>query len=92
MSTLKTYRNIDSVGNIFGMYYQMDILNEQNYDKVLSKSLGYKTYEKSVSDRNLEYRKFDDTWYVKVKEGDMFQVRCIETRDWIAKLQCKKED
>lgn len=73
------------------MYYQMEILNQENYDKLLTESQGYRSFESSTNDRKLVYRRFDDTWYIQVKSGDLLRVRNQEAQEWHSQVKTKDE-
>lgn len=79
-ATLSKFRNIPGLGNIFGMYYQQEFMNEEIYNKVCKE--GYPTFQQAIKAHPTEFRAFDTTKYTRVREGEMIQVRLIQERSW----------
>jgi len=59
-STLSTFRNIPELGILFGMYYQMDVLETETlYQQNLPKSLGYPDMETALRFNPMKKREGD---------------------------------
>ena len=79
--TLGKYRNVKGLGKLFGMYYQQDILTNDEIEAVLPPSLGYP----EIKDQSFR-RATDQLEYVELKQTDHLYLRQVETRWWKQEL------
>ena len=94
-STLGTYRNLSNLGVVFGMYYQMEMLQSSAlYQKVLPAEDGYPTIEEAGQANAFKIRKEDTLPYVTMKKGDHFRVRLNAAMPWMKQVgsSTKKTD
>ena len=92
LSTLSTFRNCPGLGPLFGMYYQMEVLDtEEVYDSVLASYSGYKSFSSAVKENEVTVREADGESYVRVhKEGGM-KVRFDKEMDWKKKMKAAEK-
>ena len=72
-STLASFRTVPGMGVIFGMYYQMDVLETPAlYQQTLPHQLGFPTMKEALKANPVSYRKGEgeDQLYVKVRKSD----------------------
>lgn len=87
-STLSTFRNVPGLGPLFGMYYQMDILETKElYYGALPAKLGYPPLNKSLKAHPMHKRALEDQFYVQIKKADGLILRCEKEMDWARKFK-----
>ena len=86
--TLSTFRNVPGLGILFGMYYQMDVLETDTlYRSSLPSSLGYLSKAQSEDLNPVELREGDGQYYVTIRKDDGIIVRCEKEFDWVHKFK-----
>lgn len=78
------------LGVLFGMYYQMEILKNNNiYSKVLPTKLGFKTFAESKRTNPIHIREADGETYVRIYKKDGFKLRWKQQMDWVDKMNAE---
>jgi len=88
-ATLTSFRSSPGLGVMFGMYYQMDVLETPNlYQQTLPTSYGYPSQMDSLRRNPMTTRdgEGDDQKYVKVNKFDGLILRCEKEMDWAKNL------
>ena len=71
---------------MFGNYFQIELLNEVLYDRILKKDLGYQPFGKNALINEENVRQEDGETYVKIFKTQGIKVRLEGEQDWIKKL------
>ena len=83
-STLASFRTNPDIGVLFGMYYQMDILETSMlYRQNLPTQYGYPTMNETLDRYPMLRRKGDDQLYVKIRKDLGIQLRYEKRMDWL---------
>lgn len=93
-STIATFRTVPGMGVLFGMYYQMDVLETPMlYSQTLPKMYGFPSMEQTLRLHPVISRpgEGDDQKYVLVKRDFGIHLRWDEKMDWTKKFAPMKD-